>query len=713
MTTLFMDGFDHYGGSSAKMLDGVWANVGGALGAPPVGARTGTYALGNVSTNVSTNRLVLPATKSHLFISLGYFSQGLPLVDAKMQIINFNTAANAIIAYLTLESNGAISLRNSGGTVLVATQGPAIVSDNWHFLEMEINRSTGAFVLRIDDANASGTPAINASGLSLGSTDIGQLEINIFGSSITGSSGTYVDDLFIRDASGTVNNSWLGDRRIATLLVDADTTTAGWTANRYTKLGAGILNLTTSGAGVAAATATSLNIGNSDFTLEGFVRFQSLPTASNKAVIFSRWGQGANQRSYQLFLGSQALNGGSLCWQTSTDGTGSTITQSIIYPWTPDLDTWYHIAMVRASGQLLLFVDGQQYGLPIADSTTYFAGTAPFGLGAEYNSTTSGIIANTSFDGWMDEVRFTNGYARYTANFTPPVVEFTRGAGDPQWANVALLCGFNTLIQDESSFARALTATLATQKTPNDGASIGVWPVIGKAGPDDDSFIEAPFVPATSILTLTVNPSDGNTVTVGTTNGTTPAVYRFKTALAAAFDVLIDTTIANTLQNLYNAINLGPGSGTKYHASTTVNNDVNASQLPAGQMKVIANVPGTSGNSIATSSSGITGSWTSTTLAGGLNIPGPSNFKVQRLPLNTTLISAVQIASRSYKSDSGIGTFHTALVGPLGGVLAGTTRGLTVSPIYYNDIFEHDPDTSGPISPTTITGGAIQINRDT
>lgn len=720
MSAIFMDGFDHYGSGisgAGYMLEGAWAQTqGDALrgpGIPSWGSRTGTYALTGNGRGTGEYRYVLPATEDVVFLSMGFSVDGLPSVDYKNEICSFRDASNVELCSLWVQASGAITLTDENGAPLITTQGPVITSRTWHFCEMKINTTTGTFTLRVDDAGASETPILNKTGISFASP-VGQITV-LSGNSGVGGVTSWCDDLFIRNDSGTVNNTWLGDRRVATLLANADTTTAGWSANRYTKLGAGILDITSTtstGAAVGAASSTSLNIGSGDFTLESFVRFKALPTSTNKATIFSRWDQLSDQRSYQLFLGSTALNNGSLCFQTSTDGTNSTITQSVVYPWTPDLDTWYHVAIVRASNELLLFVDGQQFGLPIADSTTYFAGTAGFSLGGELHASTP--VSGANLTGWMDETRFTNGFARYTSNFTPPVVEFPRGVSDPHWANVALLAGYDTVIQDESGYARALTAfNGAVQFTPHDGADIGTYPVIGKAAPDDNTFVEAPFTNATSILTVTVLPSDGNTARVGTKDGSTAATYRFKTALAAAFDVLIDVSIEATLQNLYNAINAGPGSGTKYHAGTTANFDVSASQLPAGQMQVTALTAGTAGNAIVTTVSGLTGAWTGGTLAGGLNIPGPSNFQVQRLPANTTLISAIQVTMRSFKSDSGVGTINSAFVGPLGGVTTTASHALTVTPVYYNDIYEIDPDTSGPLSPTSIINGAIQINRDT
>lgn len=718
MTALYMDGFNHYGTDVSKMLDGAWAQVNGKLGVPVFGARTGAFAFGSVTNSIG-GRFVLRATETEVFLSMGLGAEELPPFNNRQQVVSFKNASNIRIATLYLQSTGVLALLgNDDTTVLAQTQGPVIVAGNWHFLEMDFDQAGGNFTLRVDDASASDTPAITATGLSLGSDDIAQLEfLTVTSLSLA---QVWMADLLLRNTDGSVNNSWLGDRRIATLLVDADTPTMGWIPRYYQKIGVGILNVTGNffgtGACVGATSNTSLNVGAGDFTIENFVRLKSLPTGSNKAVIFGKWDETHDTRSYQLFLGSQALNSGSLCFQTSTDGSVSTVAQPIVYPWAPELDTWYHVAVVRASGELLLFVDGQQLGLPIADSNTYFAGGAPLGIAGQVEKDGGGGFvqtANSMVVGWLDETRFTIGFARYTTNFTPTTVAFPRGTDDPEWADVALMCGYDSLIQDESGFSRNLLAfNNAAQQMVDDGPAVGVWSTLGKAAPDDNTFAEAPFLPATSILTLAAQPAVNNTVTVGTKDGTTPAVYTFKSVLTGAFQVLIDTSLQQTMQNLYNAINAGTGSGTKYGTGTTSNNDVVASQLPAGQMAVTSLTPGTAGNSIATTATLTNGGgWTGATLAGGVNIPGPSDFKVQRPPPNTTIISAVQIVARAFKSDAGVGSINTAFIGPLGAVTTGPTHALTVSPVYYNDIYEEDPDTSAPISPATLINGSIRLNR--
>jgi hypothetical protein len=192
----------------------------------------------------------------------------------------------------------------------------------------------------------------------------------------------------------------------------------------------------------------------------------------------------------------------------------------------------------------------------------------------------------------------------------------------------------------------------------------------------------------------------------------TPAVYRFKNTMSAAFDVKIITGDAQgTLENLLNAINAGPGSGTAYFAGTTSNFDVEAGLLPIGQIEVTAITAGTGGNSIVSTATGTAAVWGSSTLLGGSNIPGPTSFKLQRPPRNTTVISGLQMVVRALKTDAGLATIQSSFIGGLGAQTDGDPHNLTTSVSYYQDIVEEDPDTMGPITPTTIVNGQFQVNR--
>jgi hypothetical protein len=82
--------------------------------------------------------------------------------------------------------------------------------------------------------------------------------------------------------------------------------------------------------------------------------------------------------------------------------------------------TWYHIAVARSGTSTKMFVNGTQTGSTYTDTTTYANTSNRPIIGGDGNS-----VGSNSLNGYMDDVRITKGYARYTANFTPPTSAFS------------------------------------------------------------------------------------------------------------------------------------------------------------------------------------------------------------------------------------------------------------------------------------------------
>ena len=81
---------------------------------------------------------------------------------------------------------------------------------------------------------------------------------------------------------------------------------------------------------------------------------------------------------------------------------------------TVSTSTWYHLAICRASGSTKIFVNGTQQGSTYSDSNNYTNGSQRPVIGAW------GTGSGNYFNGYIDDLRVTKGYARYTSNFTPP-----------------------------------------------------------------------------------------------------------------------------------------------------------------------------------------------------------------------------------------------------------------------------------------------------
>jgi hypothetical protein len=141
------------------------------------------------------------------------------------------------------------------------------------------------------------------------------------------------------------------------------------------------------------------NFGTGDFTIETWIYFND--TSGIQGII--------DDASNISAAGTQK-------WTINKDGSGRlcfgqhSVGNILTYAWNPSTGTWYHIAITRASGGLRMFVDGNI--VASTSNTTNFAssGGVQIGIGASFNS----------LNGYLDDVRITNGYARYTANFTAP-----------------------------------------------------------------------------------------------------------------------------------------------------------------------------------------------------------------------------------------------------------------------------------------------------
>jgi hypothetical protein len=713
MAQLWADSFDHYGASLDNALGGAWAafGTGASIGTPSYGARTGPYALKTVQG--TTARRVLGGDVVTLIVSLGYSTESLPS-DNNTRIMAILASDASQIGWIGLTSDGRLFLvaptASGGGDTMATTAGPVIVAGSWQHIEAKFGVTAGTLTLNVD-----GTTVLTASSFggyrkAFGAdpeTTCAQVQFGVAGG---GGANAWYDDIITRDTTGDFNNDILGDRRVATLFPIADGDAQGWTPHPRKKIGTGILDLLTDDASdtavVSAADATALRLAAAEYTVEGFVRFRSLPTTTNKAVLFGKWQETGDLREWQLYLGGPDLDAGFLTFRTSTDGTSGTVTKVHSWPWTPDIDRWYHVAVVRTGTDSLLFIDGVQQGPAVTDSATYFGGAATQTLGAEMSSA-SAVVANTHFDGFMDEVRISNGFARYTTDFTPTAVAFGRNSSDdPHFSTVGLLAGFDAGVVDESSFARTLTARNSAARFAVDDGDFG-FQVIDQATPRDDTFIEADVLFATGIFQLDAVPTADETVTLG---GVT---YTWKGSVGTtANEVKIGADANASLANLVAAIVAGDGAGTTYGSDTVANADATAVTLPDLQIEATAVTAGTAGNAVVSTDTCADGSWlTGATLAGGQDLPGVSEFQLNRLSVDTTILSALSIVHRAYKSDAGTAKIKVSLVDVDGGVDLGTERTLSTNPTYHEEVFDTDPTTSGVLTPLFLLGAKVRVDR--
>jgi hypothetical protein len=144
-----------------------------------------------------------------------------------------------------------------------------------------------------------------------------------------------------------------------------------------------------------------LTLGTSDFTMECWVRLASI----TDCAIFN---QGNSDSTGSYCLAVNSANGKVYFYADNSSRFSSVGALSV--------DTWSHVALVRAGNDYKLFIDGTLDG---SYTGTHNHSNTPFKIAKGF-----GGIAE--LNGYIDETRITT-VARYTANFTAPTAAFPNG----------------------------------------------------------------------------------------------------------------------------------------------------------------------------------------------------------------------------------------------------------------------------------------------
>ena len=151
----------------------------------------------------------------------------------------------------------------------------------------------------------------------------------------------------------------------------------------------------------------NFNFGTGNFTMEGWF-YQTGLSSSYPGIVSNplSWG---NAGAWAV-LSSHASGIRKLQFYCYNADTSNPL---LLGTTTLSDNTWYYFAVTRSDTTFRLFLDGT------IEATATFGGNV--------NSTSSGLVVGINqtasgytFQGYIDDLRITKGYARYTSNFTPP-----------------------------------------------------------------------------------------------------------------------------------------------------------------------------------------------------------------------------------------------------------------------------------------------------
>jgi hypothetical protein len=225
------------------------------------------------------------------------------------------------------------------------------------------------------------------------------------------------NDLYSRESGGIDSDVILmihsDDTDESTTFTDSSDTghtlTAQGNVNHETdqkKFGASSIQFDGTGDYVSIPDHADWDLGTGDFTIDGFIRINSL-AAINGILSTDQWTGSTNDWTFRV------STAGKLRFvQYNNVG----ITPNVTGGTTLLVNTWYHVAVVRFSGTTYLFIDGVE--------DTGGGSSALSGIDLEAECITGLQLGGLDtgggrMNGYIDELRFSK-VARWTSGFTPP-----------------------------------------------------------------------------------------------------------------------------------------------------------------------------------------------------------------------------------------------------------------------------------------------------
>jgi hypothetical protein len=238
MALLFIDGFDHYDPQALDPFGQPWLARGKAAYLSPAatriqGRRPSSYALRLPEGSGGGYVKNLEATRTSLIV--GAAIRVAPFENTGVEPVLLGVRdANAQVAHLVrIGEDGRLKLYRGigsgmgGDEELLSTSIATAPARGWHYVELQVTQGTsnGVLSVRINGILAIQLTAQNT--LQGG----GQL-LTAFVGAVPGEPCPVtldVDDLYLADTSGTINNTFLGDVRVDALPAQADGALNQWT----------------------------------------------------------------------------------------------------------------------------------------------------------------------------------------------------------------------------------------------------------------------------------------------------------------------------------------------------------------------------------------------------------------------------------------------------------------------------------------------------
>ena len=183
------------------------------------------------------------------------------------------------------------------------------------------------------------------------------------------------------------------------MMNDLETVGNAQVSTSVVKFGTGSMYFDGTGDWMLAPSSVNFNLSSGNWTIESWY-YPTTYSGGNNVLIYL----GASSGD-KIVLATIGTNG---YLYYLLNGTGVISTTSAA-----TLNAWSHYALVKNGATTTLYLNGTSIGTTTSVPTS---SAKSLSLGAD--------SGGAAYIGYMDDFRITNGYARYTANFTPPTAAF-------------------------------------------------------------------------------------------------------------------------------------------------------------------------------------------------------------------------------------------------------------------------------------------------
>jgi hypothetical protein len=158
---------------------------------------------------------------------------------------------------------------------------------------------------------------------------------------------------------------------------------------------------------LTVAGSTDFNFGTGNFTIEAWVKFDTIASADVHNAIATRYQDANNYWIFSAYSNNDFYFFGkvaSSAFSCSSFGVPTLVN-----------DTWYHIALVRSGTEVSVYLNGTKHTSPTANSAN---------LNMTADVLIGGLATSYFLDGSIDELRISN-IARWTSSFTVPTSAYS------------------------------------------------------------------------------------------------------------------------------------------------------------------------------------------------------------------------------------------------------------------------------------------------